>query len=118
MATDFGIHNPSDSASIHPFHSAGGDEQPREAAIEARIQQLGDQVQSLHSDSRLVWLNTGPHIYNADFDLSVKVEAVRWMLRIAKHMQHSAREVMFLRIQNSLYKLEKALEAAEWSSPT
>jgi hypothetical protein len=48
----------------------------------------------------------------------VKVEAVRWMLRIAKHMQNSAREVMFLRIQNSLHKLEKALEAGEWSSAT
>ena len=116
MAT--GIHSPSDSASIHPFHKAGTNEQPHEAVIEARIQQLGNQIQSLGSDSRLVWLNTGPHIYNADFDLSVKVEAVRWMLRIAKHMQNSAREVMFLRIQNSLHKLEKALEAGEWSGAT
>src|ERR1700733_10733146 len=107
MATDFGIHSPSDSASIHPFHQAGSDQQPHEAAIEARIQQLGDQIQNLHSDSRLVWLNTGPHVYNADFDLSVKVEAVRWMLRIARHMQNSAREVMLLRLQNSLHMLEK-----------
>ena len=29
-----------------------------------------------------------------------------------------AREVMLLRIQNSLYKLEKTLETAEWSSAT
>jgi hypothetical protein len=116
MATDFGIHSQPDSASIHPFHQAGNNE--REGVIEARIQQLGDQIQNLHSDSRLVWLSTGPHIYNADFDLSVKVEAVRWMLRIAKHMHNSAREVMLLRIQNSLYKLEKTLETAEWSSAT
>jgi hypothetical protein len=119
MATDFGIHSQSDSASIHRFHLAGNNEQqPHEAAIEARIQQLGDQIQNLHSDSRLVWLNTGPHVYNADFDLSVKVEAVRWMLRIARHMQNSAREVMLLRIQNSLHKLEKALATAQWSSAT
>jgi hypothetical protein len=118
MATNFGIHNPSDSASIHPFYQAGNNEQPQETAIEARIQQLGDQIQNLHSDARLVWLNTGPHIYNADIDLGVKVEAVRWMLRIARHMQNSAREVMFLRIQNSLHKLEEALEAAQSSSAT
>jgi hypothetical protein len=118
MTTDFGIHRQSESATIHPFHKAGKNEQPHEAVIEARIQDLGDQIEGLNSDSRLVWLNTGPHVYNADLDLSVKVEAVRWMLRIAKHMHKSAREVMFLRIQNSLHKLEKALEATEWSSAT
>jgi hypothetical protein len=118
MATDFGIHSQSDSASIHPFHKAGTNDEPQEAVIEARIQQLNDQIDDLDSGSRLIWLKTGPHIYNADFDLSVKVEAVRWMLRIARHMQNSAREVMFLRIQNSLNKLEKALASAEWSSAT
>lgn len=118
MATDFGIHNQSDSASIHPFHTAGKHEQPQEAIIEARIQQLGDQIENLDSGSRLVWLKTGPHIYNADFDLSVKVEAIRWMLRIAKHMHDSAREVMLLRIQNSLHKLERALATTEWSNAT
>jgi hypothetical protein len=118
MATHFGIHNQSGSASIHPFHKPGEHEQPQEVVIEARIEQLGNQIENLDSDSRLIWLTTGPHIYNADFDLSVKVEAIRWMLRIAKHMHSSAREVMFLRIQNSLCKLEKALAAAELSSAT
>lgn len=118
MATNLGIHNQSESASIHPFHKAGKERHSQEKVIEARIQRLDDQLETLHSDSRLVWLRTGPHIYNPEFDLSVKVEAIRWMLRIARHMQDSAREVMFLRIQNSLDQLERALESAAWESHT
>ena len=118
MATNFGIHGQPDSTSIHSFHTAGSNHHSQEAEIEARIQQLGDQIESLNSDSRLVWLKTGPHIYNPDFDLSVKVEAVRWMLRIARHMHDSARQVMLARIQNSLDQLERALESAEWASAT
>lgn len=118
MATDFGVHNQGDSASIHSFHTAGTARQPQEEALEARIQTLDDQVHGLNADSRMVWLNTGPHIYNAELDLHVKVEAIRWMLRIARHMQNSAREAMLLRIQNSLQKLERTLQAAQWSSAT
>jgi len=36
---------------------------------------------------------------------------VRWMLRIAKHMSEPAREVVFLRIENSLRQLEAAVES-------
>lgn len=118
MATNFETHTQSEGASIHPFHKTGKNHYSQEAEIEARIRQLGDQIDTLHSDSRLVWLETGPHIYNPDFDLSVKVEAVRWMLRIAKHMRDSAREAMFARIRHSLDQLEKALESAAWASHT
>ncbi len=119
MATSSGIHNQSgSSAHIHPFHTAGKSQQLQEASIEARIQRLGDEIESLNSDSRLVWLSSGPHVYNRDFDLTVKVEAIRWMLRIAGHMEESAREVMLLRVENSLRQLERTLESAEWSSAT
>lgn len=118
METNFSFHSQSSSATIHPFHKAGTELQSREAEIEARIRQLGKQIDDLNSDSRLVWLKTGPHIYNAEFDLSVKIEAVRWMLRIAKNMQASARDAMFARIQTALGQLEGTLEGAEWSSAT
>jgi hypothetical protein len=118
MATDFSIHNQHDGASIHSLHKAGNFQQSQEAEIEARIQQLDDQIGDLDSDPRLVWLKTGPHVYSPELDLSVKVEAIRWMLRIAKHMQDSAREVVFLRIENSLRQLERSLHANDWSAVT
>jgi hypothetical protein len=118
METIFGSHTQSSNATIHPFHKAGTDLQSREADIEARIRQLSKQIEKLNSDSRFVWLKTGPHIYNEEFDLSVKIEAVRWMLRIAKNLHPSAREALFVRIQRSVEQLESALEASEWSSAT
>jgi len=58
----------------------------------------------------LLYTSTGTHTYNPELDLCVKVEAVRWMLRIAKHMSDPAREVVLLRIENSLRQLEAAVE--------
>jgi hypothetical protein len=118
MATNFSIHNQHESASIHPFHKAGNFQQSQEAEIEARIEQLDDQIGNMELDSRLVWLKTGPHVYSAELDFSVKVEAIRWMLRIAKHMQDSARQVVFLRVENSLRQLERSLTANDWSTIT
>jgi len=118
MATNFSIHNQHDGASIHPFHKAGNFQQSQEAEIEARIEQLDGQIGNLDVDSRLVWLKTGPHVYSPELDLTVKVEAIRWMLRIAKHMQDSAREVVFLRIENSLRQLERSLHANDGSTVT
>lgn len=118
METRIGIHNQYDSASVHPFHKAGKSQHAQEAELEARIRHLDDQIKNLNADSRVVWLKTGPHIYNSELDLSVKVETIRWMLRIAKRMHNSAREVVCIRIQNSLDQLERTLEAAEWASAT
>ncbi len=118
METNFGFDTQSSSATIHPIHKAGTDLQSPEAEFEARIRQLTKQIDRLGSESRLVWLKAGPHIYNAEFDLSVKIEAVRWMLRIARNMQPPAREAMFARIRSSVEQLEWTLEASEWSSTT
>ena len=118
MATNFGIHNHVESAPIHTLHTAGTSRHTQEKIIEARLQQLAGYVDGMHSDSRLVWLKTGPHIYDPDFDLSVKIEALHWMLRIAKHTHDSARDAIFQRLQNSLDQLEKALEFSDWSSVT
>ncbi len=117
MATNYGIHTQHDSGSIHPFYKAGKF-QHSESQIEARIEQLHDQIENLEMDSRLVWLQSGPHVYSPEFDFSVKVEAIRWMLRIAKHMHDSARQAVFTRIDKSLHQIERALDANEWSSVT
>ncbi len=79
--------------------------------FEARIQHVCERYNNLNSASHLVWLESGVHVYHPHLDLHVKVEAVRWMLRIAKHMSEPAREVVFLRIENSLRQLEAAVES-------
>jgi hypothetical protein len=117
MATNFGIHIQHDSNSIHPFHTAGKF-QHSESQIEARIERLDDQIENIDMESRLVWLNSGPHVYSPEFDFSVKVEAIRWMLRIAKHMHESARQAVFTRVDNSLRQIERSLEANEWANIT
>ena len=44
-------------------------------------------------------------------DLRVKVEAVRWMLRIAKHLNGVARELVMATVTKSVEDLEFAIEA-------
>ena len=117
MATNYGIHTQHGGNPIHSFHTAGKF-QHSESQIEARIERLDDQIDTLDLDSRLVWLKSGPHVYSPEFDLSVKVEAIRWMLRIAKHMHESARQAVFARVDNSLRQIELALEASQWANVT
>jgi hypothetical protein len=100
-------------ASSHRLHAVRHrhEENFEEKEIEARIERLTERFKKTNAASNLVWLKSGPHIYNPTLDLSVKVEAIRWMLRIAKPMSEPAREVMLLRIENSMRKLEAAVES-------
>jgi len=79
--------------------------------FEARIQRVSDRYRDLNATAHLIQLKGGPYICDPHLDLHVKVEAVRWMLRIAKHMSEPAREVVLLRIENSLRQLEAAVES-------
>jgi hypothetical protein len=77
--------------------------------IETRIQHVSDLHENLNAAPQVVWLKGAPYVHDSQLDLHVKVEAVRWMLRIAKHMSDPAREVVLLRIENSLRQLEAAV---------
>lgn len=87
------------------------DEQSHGTEFESRLERLTDRFNEMDTASHFVWLASGPHVFDPSLDLSVKVEAIRWMLRIAKHMNDQAREVVFLRIENSLRQLEAAIES-------
>lgn len=100
-----------DSGSSRQFRVSNETKLFRAEEVEARIQRVCDRYKNLNSASHLVWLKTGPHVCNPELDLHVKIEAVRWMLKIAKHMSEPAREVVFLRIENSLRQLESAVES-------
>jgi hypothetical protein len=110
MRTEALIQDHADKTSSRQFRVSDETKFFRAEEVEARIQHVCDRYKNLNSASRTVWLESGPHICNPELDLHVKVEAVRWMLRIAKHMSEPAREVVFLRIENSLRQLESAVE--------
>jgi hypothetical protein len=111
MRSEVLIQDSTDSVSSYTVHTADEKIPFRTDQIEVRIQDICERHNNSKSNSNQVWLNCEPHTYDPNLDLCVKVEAVRWMLRIAKHMPEPAREVMFLRIENSLRQLDAAIES-------
>ena len=111
MRTEALIQDQPETASSRRLHLVREDEHFHEEEFETRIEHLTDRFNKMNAASHIVWLKSGPHIFDPSLDLSVKVEAVRWMLRIAKHMSEPAREVVFLRIENSLRQLEAAVDS-------
>jgi hypothetical protein len=78
--------------------------------LEARLHDLSGRLRSFQADVEVVQLKSGPHIFDPALDLRVKVDAVRWMLRVAKHAEGPALEQILLTVANSLDQLEKTAD--------
>ncbi len=78
--------------------------------FEIRLQDLERCMQELKANSPLPWLTSREKIFDATLDLRVKLDAVRWMLRVSKHLGRPARERVLLTIGKSLDQLEKVVE--------
>ena len=78
--------------------------------LEARLRDLSGRLTSFQADAEVVHLKSGPHIFDPALDLRVKVDAVRWMLRVAKHTEGPALEHILLTVANSLEQLEKTVD--------
>ena len=76
-----------------------------------RIERLAGQVEGLRSAPYYVWLADQVHLCDAAGDLRVKVEALKWMFRIAKHMSGDARIMVMATVSKSVDDLEVAVEA-------
>jgi len=111
MRTEALIQDHTDSVSSHQFHEHADKNSFHTEEFEARIQRVSDHYRNLNAAAHLVQLKGGQYVCDPQLDLHVKVEAVHWMLRIAKYMNESVREVVFLRIENSLRQLETAVES-------
>ncbi len=92
-----------------PKRDCGYDRSERE--FESRLEDLNGRLQGLRNEISLVWVNGEPHVLDVVLDLKIKIEAVRWMLRVCKHLEEPARERVFLTVGESLNKLEKAFES-------
>lgn len=77
--------------------------------LEARLQDLSDRLPDFNGEPEIVSLKNGPHVFDPALDLRIKVDAVRWMLRVAKHVQDPARERILLTVTSSLNQLERAV---------
>ncbi len=100
--------NPSSNTGI----DAAQTEESSLDALETRLQTVESRIQGLKTISPLPWPSNRTKLFDAALDLRVKIDAVRWMLRVSKHLNGAAREQVILTIANSLAQLEKAVEPA------
>ena len=105
------IENQSEQQSDARFEAVQRNERLRAAEADDRLQNLNERLDNVNAASYLVRLKSGVHRFDPVLDLRIKVEAVRWMLRIAKHLNDHARETVFFTVMNSLDQLEKAVES-------
>lgn len=80
--------------------------------LNLRLIELRDDVNKLGSAPYRAWLEDTGRGSGRVGDLRVKVEAARWMLRIAKHLKGATRELVISTLQRSLDGLE-AVVASE-----
>jgi hypothetical protein len=78
--------------------------------LEPRIDGMSHAVDGLQVAPCQVLRAGGMQICDPVNDLRVKVEAVRWMLRIAKHLNGAAREMVMGTVSKSVEDLEFVIE--------
>jgi hypothetical protein len=100
MAAKIGFHNQTEN------HSAVYGEEFRLRELDCRLQRLSDRLQSFHASREVIDLKSRPHIV----DWRSKIDAIRWMLRVAKHAERPARERILVTVENAIDQLEKVVE--------
>jgi hypothetical protein len=78
--------------------------------LEPRIDNMTRVVEGLHAAPYYVVQAESGKLFDPVNDLRVKVEAVRWMLRIAKHLNGVAREMVMATVARSVSDLETTVE--------
>lgn len=76
-----------------------------------RIDELSHVCERLQAAPYYVWLADSVHLCDPAGELRVKVEALQWMFRIAKHLNGAAREMVMETVSRSVDEMEVAVEA-------
>jgi len=79
--------------------------------LEPRIESMSHAVDGLRVTPYQVLRGEKMQLCDPVNDLRVKVEAVRWMVRIGKHLNGVAREMVMATVTKSVEDLELAIEA-------
>jgi hypothetical protein len=77
--------------------------------FEGRLDYLESRAKVMQADPSIVWVKSQPHIYDANLDLQVKIEAIRWMVRVSKHLEEPARQRVLVTIRKSIDDLERSV---------
>lgn len=77
--------------------------------FEGRLDYLESRAKEVKADPSIVWVKAHPHIYDANLDLQVKIEAIRWMVRVSKHLEEPARQRVLVTIRKSIDDLENTV---------
>jgi hypothetical protein len=80
-----------------------------ESGLNSRLDELSVLVDQLDPDRHDVCHEHTAQICDRTQELRVKVEAMRWMIRIAKHLKGAGREMVISTIGKSLEDLESAV---------
>ena len=78
--------------------------------LDARLQDLSGRLPGADAPSEVLCPNSHPHRSESVSDLRVKMDAVRWMLRVAKHTEGPARERILVTVNDSLGQLERVFD--------
>jgi len=77
--------------------------------FEGRLDYLETRAKDVQPDPTIVWVKSQPHVYDTNLDLQVKIEAIRWMLRVSKHLEEPARRRVLMTIRKSIDDLENSV---------
>ena len=78
--------------------------------LEPRVEALTRQLEGMREAPSYVWVSEHDTVADPAEDLRVKVEALRWMMRIGKRLNGVARDMVMATVAKSLADLEGDLE--------
>ena len=80
---------------------------------DARLDALDARLQALNIEASSAWPKAGSGYCDAVRDLRAKLDSLRWLFRVARHLSGSARERVIANITNSVSQLERAIAICE-----
>jgi len=86
---------------------------PATRDLESRLNKLADRAKEIPAIPTSRWRAENPSACTPAQDVSVKTEAARWMLRVAKHLDGQTRERVLLAVLRSLDDLENIVESLD-----
>jgi len=88
-----------------------------ELLVEARLRQLGRVIEELRNTTYLTLLNEKGDAREAMEELLVKQATLRWIVRVARRSEGSARERLWAHIEKALSDLERLADSLRELKP-
>ncbi len=99
--------NQNSAANKNPSRARSVEPEQEKNEIEERLVKIVKQIEELRAGPCHTQRADTPETCDPAYELQVKAEAARWMLRVAKHLNGPTREKVFSTVKRSLDDLEK-----------